>query len=227
MSPHADAFVAAILADPAEVTTRLAFADLLDESGDPANTDWASYIRMMTEADTHPNGSFERENCLWRAANLPTGIRATLELPAAFFVAHQHPLRRLLPAERFRVGLGGFTAPPEAVGAVSEMMARYGPVLPLALRGDVLFLALPDPENWDRLITLGFSLRRELLAVGAATGELAEAVNRHYPVPSISDFTFDDFVITDPAIELAEPVQVVELPPSDPPSFRLDLGARA
>jgi type IV pilus assembly protein PilB len=54
--PDADAFVSAILRNPAEVTTRLVFADWLEETGDPSNVAWAQFIRLNVEADRHPAG---------------------------------------------------------------------------------------------------------------------------------------------------------------------------
>src|SRR4051812_43866863 len=100
MSSHPDAaaFVAAILDDPAELTTRLAFADWLEETGDPPSAAWARFIRLMGEAGRFADRSDRRRELELEAATYLWQMDAKLTLPAAVFVRHPRPLLQLLPA---------------------------------------------------------------------------------------------------------------------------------
>ncbi len=51
--PDADAFMRSYLRKPTDATTRLIFADWLEETGDESNVAWARYIRLKVEADTY------------------------------------------------------------------------------------------------------------------------------------------------------------------------------
>lgn len=54
------ALLAAVLADPADDTPRLVYADFLEETGDPADAARAHFIRAEVEAEKHPVGSPDR-----------------------------------------------------------------------------------------------------------------------------------------------------------------------
>src|SRR5438874_5119877 len=62
-----DALLTAIIAEPDEDTPRLAYADWLDENGDP---DRAEFIRAQIEAERHPPKSPEHARLTKRANEL-------------------------------------------------------------------------------------------------------------------------------------------------------------
>src|SRR5262245_21570265 len=106
------ALLAAVLADPADDTPRLVFADWLDEIGDPADAARAAFIRAEVAADRLPFGEPDRDRLdrlaarhyqafveTWNA-ELPDWLSAEavvryrrgfvedVELPLARFVTH-------------------------------------------------------------------------------------------------------------------------------------------
>jgi uncharacterized protein (TIGR02996 family) len=181
--PDADAFVRAILRDPADVTTRLVFADWLEETGEPANVAWAHFIRLTEEIATrHTRGSAPR-NWQSRVARYASQIRATLTIPAALFVAHYKQLQRLLPLDRFTATLEGYEISREVIEFMPESVSRENLVLPLDLQGRArhLLAAFADPTDPDTLQKLRFILNREkIVAVRAEREDLIAAIDHHY-----------------------------------------------
>src|SRR5437763_16155846 len=68
-SDHA-AFRKAIAADPADLTSRLVYADFLEETGDPAHAARAEFIRTRIEADGLPPTDPRRVGLERKAAKL-------------------------------------------------------------------------------------------------------------------------------------------------------------
>src|SRR5262245_64336616 len=99
--PDADAFVRAILRDPPDVTTRLVFADWLEETGDPSNVAWAHFIRMMANVDPFELWKHAQFELRRRVADCALKIRETLTLPSPLFIAHAEPLQQFLPLWQF------------------------------------------------------------------------------------------------------------------------------
>jgi uncharacterized protein (TIGR02996 family) len=180
MHPAADVFVRAILADPAEVTTRLAFADWLEETGDPADFAWARYIRLMAEKACHAHGSHAYDNLDRRAAAFAHEIRASVAIDAAQLAAHAERLRQFLPGQRIAVKLAGYTVLPSLVALVSESVARENLVLPLVWRRRRLWLASTDPNDFHTLQKLTFILNRDVMPVPAPAQEILAAIDHHY-----------------------------------------------
>src|SRR5262245_6779074 len=103
--PDADAFIAAILAQPAELTTRLAFADWLEETDEPAKVAWAHFIRLNAEANQCP-ADFERRRELERQlSGLAPRIHARLTVEAAQLIGKVEHLSQLLPKANIIVRL--------------------------------------------------------------------------------------------------------------------------
>jgi uncharacterized protein (TIGR02996 family) len=109
-----EAFLQAIFAEPAEDTHRLAYADWLEERGEPAALARAEFIRVQVEvaqgADHRPRGRElrKRENELWaanRTAWLAT-VPRSLRRPELFFYFRRGFLEEihLTPAALLRHG---------------------------------------------------------------------------------------------------------------------------
>lgn len=215
--PDADAFVAAILADPAELTTRLAFADWLEESGDASNAAWARFIRLMGDAGRHPDRSDERRRLELDAAAYLWQMDAKLTVPAAVFVEHPRPLLQLLPAWSLTVALADVAIPLPVIEIVPESVARENLVIPLRLDTNLLYVATSNPGNWDLLQKLQFILNRDIIAVRAEADAVLETINRHYGLTEtesvdsvLVDFTEVVFASTDSRFDPARLERSVE-----------------
>ena len=71
--------------------------------------------------------------------------------------------------------------PPEAVAAVPNETARMYQVVPVALYGDTLQVALADPLNPQTMDELGFSLKHTLQLVVANPADIVAYVDKFYP----------------------------------------------
>jgi type IV pilus assembly protein PilB len=204
--PDADAFIRAILHDPADATTRLVFADWLEETGEPANVAWANYIRLSAEASHHPPDSNERRDREWRASRFAIDIRAKLSIPASTLVESDAPLRELLPTYHFEARLSGFSIPRPVLELVPESVARENLVLPLTEQGRVLLMALPDPCDWGLVDKLRFILNRDVVVVRADGEDIRAAINRHYGLTETEsvDCVFYEFPPVEPDLPLEE-----------------------
>lgn len=129
MSATIDAFVRRVLADPADRTARLVFADYLEEQGDAA---WANYLRLRVElADAHAGARRQLQIAL-RRVERELGMRLTLD--AAEFVPRFGELLDLLPATSLRIALGDdFNVPRDILGGVTGQIAIEWRGLPLGL----------------------------------------------------------------------------------------------
>jgi uncharacterized protein (TIGR02996 family) len=178
--PDADSFMRAILHNPAELTTRLVFADWLEETGEPSNVAWARYIRLMAEAAQHQLDSIRYKNLDRQASDLASQIHATLTIGAAKLVGNIEQLEQLLPKPNVRVQFVGYEIPKPVIEYVPESVARENLVLPLHLEGQRLFVAIADAHDYDTIQKLQFILNKDIVVVVANPDHLLAAINWHY-----------------------------------------------
>lgn len=69
----------------------------------------------------------------------------------------------------------------EAIAAVPNETARMYQVIPMALYGDTLQIALADPLNPQTMDELGFSLKHTLQVVVANPAEVSACIEKFYP----------------------------------------------
>lgn len=162
--PDADAFVLEHLRRPANATTRLAFADWLDETGTPSNAAWARYIRLRERGELTTSA----------------GVRARLALAARVFARDPESVLQLIPAANVAVRLAGFDVPRAVLELVPESVARENLVLPLALDGRALYCAAADPVSYDTAEKLTFILNKDVVLVRAEIAEVQESIGRGY-----------------------------------------------
>jgi uncharacterized protein (TIGR02996 family) len=177
--PDADAFICAILRDPADVTTRLVFADWLEETGEESNVAWARYIRLMTEAP-HTSGTLTFESRDRQASELIRDIRAALTIDAAQLIGHVEHFRQFLPRQNLTVTLAGYTISQAVLELVPESVARENLVIALDLNGRDLRVAMADPHDHDTLQKLQFILNKEIVPVQVARDAVAAAIDWCY-----------------------------------------------
>ena len=87
------------------------------------------------------------------------------------------------------VSLEADPIPPEAIAAVSNETARMYQVVPMALYGDTLQIALADPLNPQTMDELGFSLKYTLQVVVANPAEVAACIEKFYPAQADLGYT--------------------------------------
>ena len=87
------------------------------------------------------------------------------------------------------VSLEADPIPPEAIEAVSNETARMYQVVPMALYGDTLQIALVDPLNPQTMDELGFSLKYTLQVVVANPAEVAACIEKFYPAQADLGYT--------------------------------------
>ena len=178
--PDADAFIRAILRDPADVATRLVFADWLEETGEASNVAWARYIRLNVEIDAGPADRYEIAKLNQQRSVIAPTIRATLGLPARVFATHHELLLKVLPSTQFSIWLAGFDIPRAVIELVPESVVRENLVLPLAVNGNTLIIATTDSNNDDIVQKLRFILNKYVVAVRAEGDDiLAEIIRYH------------------------------------------------
>ena len=73
------------------------------------------------------------------------------------------------------------TIPPEAIAAVPNETARMYQVVPMALYGDTLQIAMADPLNPQTMDELGFALKHTLQVVVANPAEVSACIEKFYP----------------------------------------------
>jgi uncharacterized protein (TIGR02996 family) len=178
--PDADAFIRAILHDPADATLRLVFADWLEETGTLPNRAWAYYLRLWVEAERLAVGSRQRQLLELEAATHVPYITAQPAVPPDVLIRHHRSLVALLPVSHFTAMLADFEIPRNAVELVPESVARENFVLPLDLKGQLLVVATADPQDYDTVQKLNFILNRDIVAVRGEPDDILAAINRHY-----------------------------------------------
>jgi uncharacterized protein (TIGR02996 family) len=177
--PDADAFIRAILRDPADVATRLVFADWLEETGDASNVAWAKYIRLMAETP-HTAGTLAFESRKHQARELASEIRATLTIDATRLVGHVDHFRQFLPSQNVTVTLAGHTLALSVIELVPESVARENVVIPLELNGRELRVAMADPHDRDTIQKLTFILNKEIIPVKVDRDAIVAAIDCCY-----------------------------------------------
>lgn len=175
--PDADSFVLEHLRQPANATTRLVFADWLEDTGTPSNVAWAHYIRLREEAER--NAPDERWPLLRQADICAAKVRAKLTLAARVFVRNPESVLQLIPSANITVRLANFDTPRAVLEIVPESVARENDFLVLAVRGNTLFCA-NTPDDFDTAQKLMFILNKEIVLVGAERSDIREAINRGY-----------------------------------------------
>ena len=198
LHPDADAFVRAILRDPAEVSTRLVFADWLEETAETANVAWAGFLRVMAEAAPHDPKSQEWRDIQTRASEFADDIEATLTLDAAQLVGKVEHYWQVVPRERITARLAGYELRRDFLELVPESVARENLVLPLELVGNRLTMATADPGNFDTFQKLAFILNKDIAEVRADLDEIRAALDHGYGIyePQSVDSLLVEF--TDP-----------------------------
>ena len=87
------------------------------------------------------------------------------------------------------VSLEADTIPQDAIAAVPNETARMYQVVPMALYGDTLQIALADPLNPQTMDELGFSLKYTLQVVVANPAEVAACIEKFYPAQADLGYT--------------------------------------
>ena len=188
LHPDADAFVRAILRDPADLTTRLVFADWLEETGETANIAWAKYIRLMAK-DPHPSGTLTFESRDRQESEFAREIHAALTIDAAQLVGHVEHFWQLLPQQNITVKLAGYALAQSVIELLPESVARENAVVGLHLDGQQLFVAVAEPKDYDTLQRLGFILNKEIVPVRADADDIAAAIDYCYGLSETESVT--------------------------------------
>jgi type IV pilus assembly protein PilB len=81
------------------------------------------------------------------------------------------------------------TIPQDAIAAVPNETARMYQVVPMALYGDTLQIALADPLNPQTMDELGFALKYTLQVVVANPAEVAACIEKFYPAQADLGYT--------------------------------------
>jgi uncharacterized protein (TIGR02996 family) len=190
--PDADAFLRAIFANPAELTTRLVFADWLEETGEPANVTWARFIRLGVEAASLPGDSVRRRELAQQLSELSPQVRATLTVDAKQLAGHVDlwlPLPKgnisehfwqLLPKANITVKLAGYALTQAVIECMPESVARENLVMLLHMKEQRIFIATADPNNYDTIQKLQFILNRDVVPVPAESDEILAAIEHCY-----------------------------------------------
>lgn len=187
LHPDAKAFVARILADPADSVIRTVFADWLDEQGGTANENWAQYIRLRTDAAV--SHGTDRELLREEADYLAPHLKARLTMPAAKFAPAFHHFLDFLPSDRYIVTLGDFKFPSEQNHMLGGVNSRAARSLVLAEQ-DGLFAIVTDMPLPGLARVLGQRLNGRAVLFPAFTNEMDDAIDRTFPpAPSPSDLT--------------------------------------
>jgi uncharacterized protein (TIGR02996 family) len=209
--PDADAFMRAYLAQPTDATSRLIFADWLEETGPAHNAAWAHYIRLQIEADHHSTDSREWRELTRQADEHAPHIRAKLVLSAKLFVGYPKSLLQLLPGANITVRLSGFEVPRPVLEVMPESVARENLLLPLDLQGRTLLVAATDPHNVDTALKLEFILDLEIVLVRGKRDDVQQAINREYAGTETEwiDVPFVDF--EDAASPFSHAGELIEL----------------
>ncbi len=124
------------------------------------------------------------------------------------------------------IKLDDMQIPPNVIELVTESMARENTVIPVRQEGEVVFVALSDPNKFDVLDKLTFVLNKEVRPVMAPVEQIQEATNRHYgqteteSVDSmLAEFTETAIDFTD--VEATQAVEVAEEEDDSAPVIRL------
>jgi type IV pilus assembly protein PilB len=78
------------------------------------------------------------------------------------------------------IDLTGHEIPKAVVELVPESVARENLVLPLALEGNTMKIAMADPTNYEVVQKLQFVLNKDILPVMAVVEQITDAINKNY-----------------------------------------------
>jgi type IV pilus assembly protein PilB len=78
------------------------------------------------------------------------------------------------------IDLTGHEIPKAVIELVPESVARENLVIPLALEGNVMRIAMADPANYDTVQKLQFVLNKDILPVMAVVEQITDAINKNY-----------------------------------------------
>ena len=102
------------------------------------------------------------------------------------------------------VDLTTLEIPKAVIELVPESVARENIVLPLALEGNTMKIAMADPSNYDILQKLQFVLNRDIQPVIAVQEQIQEAINRNYGQSETESVDSMLVEFTDTAIEFTQ-----------------------
>ncbi|MBX3401013.1 MAG: Flp pilus assembly complex ATPase component TadA [Gemmataceae bacterium] len=102
------------------------------------------------------------------------------------------------------VDLATLEIPKAVTELVPESVARENVVLPLALEGNTMKIAMNDPTNIEVLDKLRFVLNREIQPVLAPQEQIQEAINRNYGQTETESVDSMLVEFTDTAIEFTQ-----------------------
>jgi type IV pilus assembly protein PilB len=191
-----DVFLGAIYAEPDDDAHRLAYADWLEERGDPRGEfiHVQCWLARMDDGDPHYSRLREREQELldqhreeWlgelrslaRQSTFRRGFLDEVALEPRAFLAYAPPacpptVRRVL------VSLEGCQIDRELVELLPESVAYENMCFPIGARDGALFLAMEHPEEPDLIERLNFILNRDIAPVPATAAQIVDAFVRHY-----------------------------------------------
>lgn len=181
--PDADAFVAAILRSPSEITGRLAFADWLEERGGIPNIAWAYYVRLHVEIEAAEALGKKCGHLRHEAATHVPYLKVTLQIPSAVIVATHDAFEQILPASRCTVTLADCDLPMSAIDRMPAALAHEELMLPLSYREESLVVAMGSPHKRTALASLEhveFVLNTEIVPVQADEESLRAEILHYY-----------------------------------------------
>ena len=213
-----DDFLKVILADPEDDLPRLAYADWLEERGDPRGEFIHLQCALARVDDADPRSrelSAREQELLTQHAKewlgplrgmvlVPTFRRGFLEEvvvePRAYL--NHSPLDWPPTLRRIRADLERFEPHPAVVEHIPESVARENRLLPLGFLGTPtvpatvtphwrapLVVAMTALDDQRVLETLEFILNRPIEPVLASQDQIERAIDRHYPIEGYRTFT--------------------------------------
>ncbi|OWK36505.1 TIGR02996 domain-containing protein [Fimbriiglobus ruber] len=186
--PTADAFMRRILANPPDPVPRLVFADWLEESGASPNLAWARYIRLADELAAAPADDPRRPKMTQDLERVGSLVRARLTFRAEMFVAYPEAMLQLMPPRSMRVKVESVLVPRSLLDLVPHSLALYRNVLPLALVGRALVVALSEMNTQEATQMLTLVLNRDIVPFCAPERTIRSAVERNYGALEFDDF---------------------------------------
>lgn len=141
------------------------------------------------------------------AANMAasTGLRLQDALAKLNYVPLIESSRAMAEHGGFEfVDLATLEIPKAVTELVPESVARENVVLPLALEGNTMKIAMNDPTNIEVLDKLRFVLNREIQPVLAPQEQIQEAINRNYGQTETESVDSMLVEFTDTAIEFTQ-----------------------
>ena len=102
------------------------------------------------------------------------------------------------------VNLVGMEIPRSVIELVPESVARENMVLPLALEGNVMKIAMSDPTNYEVVQKLQFVLNRDIQPALAVQEQIQECINKNYGQTETESVDSMLVEFTDTAIEFTQ-----------------------